>query len=81
MNTSKSKNSANPLKDLGFSKKLKGCGKIYTHPNLEYSIVDRQGYGINSAMGYSVTYKGQAFPNVNKAAESALCDVQNRKVN
>jgi len=49
-------------------KKKKGLGVIYTHPDLEYAVVDRK----YSVFGDRITYKNIPFNTVEEAQEYAL---------
>lgn len=55
----------------GWLKSRKGSAIIYTKFGYDHAVVDRQGFGINSAMGHSITYNDVPFENVESAIDYA----------
>lgn len=44
-----------------------GTAIIYTRKGIDNAVVNRRGWGINSALGYNITFEGKAFPSVDAA--------------
>ena len=63
----------------GWTKKAKGSGFIYTHPDADGAVVDRRGYGINAAAGANITWQGVPFASVDEAKKAALAAMDTPK--
>ena len=55
----------------GWSKKRKGSGDIWTHPQLENAVVDTRGLGANAR----ISYKNRMFSSVKDAKQAAMKDI------